>query len=465
MPTPPVTRFAPSPTGHLHIGGARTAIFSWLYARSNGGSFLLRIEDTDRTRSSDEMTQAILRSMTWLGLDWDGEPIYQSQRFDFYNQHIDKLLESGHAYWCDCTPEEVEAMREEARATGKKPKYNGRCRERGLGPGEGRVVRFKGPLDGKTVFDDVVKGTIAVDNGELDDMVLRRPDGTPTYNLAVVADDHDQGVTLVLRGDDHVNNTPRQILLYKALGFPVPQFGHVPMILGPDKKKLSKRHGARSVVEYENDGYLPEAVVNYLVRLGWAHGDQEIFSREDLLRLFSVEQLNSSPSALDPEKLNWLNSHYIKEASPQRLAGLLAEQLATRGCADAPLDILEKVVPLFQPRAKTMGEMAEQSAIFVTPDTALEYDAAAVAKFLTPEVKEHLERVIAFLEPMEPFDHPTMEAAFAAYIEEQGVKFKLLAQPIRVALTGRTFSPGLFEMMEVLGKKSTLARLRAALAL
>ncbi len=463
--TPPVTRFAPSPTGHLHIGGARTAIFSWLLARSQGGRFLLRIEDTDRERSSQEMTDAILRSMSWLGLDWDGEPVHQSRREDFYNKHIDALLESGHAYWCQCTPEEVEAMRERARATGAKPKYDGACREKNLGPGEGRVVRFKTPLSGKTVFDDMVKGTIAWDNSELDDMVLRRPDGSPTYNLAVVADDHDQGVTHVLRGDDHVNNTPRQILLYEALGFELPQFGHVPMILGPDKKKLSKRHGARSVVEYETEGYLPEALLNYLVRLGWSHGDQEIFSREELLTLFNVKGLNSSPSAFDPEKLNWLNSHYIKEASPERLATLLADQLAERGQPVADVRYLEKVAPLFQARAKTMGEMAGQGDIFVLPDEELVYDEKAVAKFLTEETRAHLERVLAFLETLDPFDQPTLETAFNAYMEAQGVKFKLLAQPIRVALTGRTFSPGLFETMEVLGKVSTMKRLRRALEL
>lgn len=466
--TAPVTRFAPSPTGHLHIGGARTAIFNWLLARGQGGRFLLRIEDTDQTRSSQEMTEAILRSMTWLGLEWDGEPIYQSQRFDFYNEHVDRMLASGHAYYCECSPDAVEAMREEARAKGLKPKYDGRCRERGLPPGEGRVVRFKTPLTGKTVFEDMVKGVIAVENAELDDMVLRRTDGAPTYNLAVVADDHDQGVTHVLRGDDHVNNTPRQILLYQALGFPLPRFGHVPMILGPDKKKLSKRHGARSVMEYEQDGYLPEALVNYLVRLGWAHGDQEIFSRQELLQHFGIEHLNSSASAFDPEKLNWLNSHYIKESAPERLAALLAERWAGRqglGPEAADIAYLATVTPLFQPRAKTMQEMAEQAEIFVRPDTALDYDHEAVKKFLTPETREHLERVAILLREAEPFDQPTLEAAIQACLDQRQIKFKLLAQPLRVALTGRTFSPGLFEMITVLGRDKTLTRLRTALAL
>ncbi|MBA4358866.1 MAG: glutamate--tRNA ligase, partial [Desulfovibrio sp.] len=262
-----VTRFAPSPTGYLHIGGARTALFSWLLAKSQGGKFLLRVEDTDRERSTQEATDAILEAMAWLDLAAEGETVFQSQRFALYNSHIDRLLESGHAYWCQCTPQEVEAMREKARAEGKKPKYDGRCRELGLGPGEadtGRVVRFKGPQDGVSAFDDMVKGPTAVQNAELDDMILRRSDGAPTYNLAVVVDDHDMGVTTVLRGDDHVANTPRQILLYKALGWDVPKFGHVPMILGPDKAKLSKRHGALSVMEYKKLGYLPEALVNYL---------------------------------------------------------------------------------------------------------------------------------------------------------------------------------------------------------
>jgi len=284
------TRFAPSPTGYLHIGGARTALFSWLLAKNKGGHFLLRVEDTDRERSTQEATDAIIQAMAWLDLAAEGTAVFQSQRFDLYNSYIDQLLASGHAYWCKCTPDEVEAMREKARAEGKKPKYDGRCREQGLGPGAGCVVRFKTPQDGVTAFHDMVKGPTAVQNAEMDDMILRRSDGAPTYNLAVVVDDHDMAVTHVLRGDDHVANTPRQILLYQAFGWSVPEFGHVPMILGPDKAKLSKRHGALSVMEYKHMGYLPEALVNYLVRLGWSHGDQEIFSREELVQLFQHRQ-------------------------------------------------------------------------------------------------------------------------------------------------------------------------------
>jgi len=460
-----VTRFAPSPTGHLHIGGARTAIFSWLMARKAGGRFLLRIEDTDQARSNEEMTQAILRSMEWLGLDWDGEPIYQSRRFDVYNRHIDRLLDEGKAYWCECTPEEVEAMREKARVEGRKPKYDGRCRERGLGAEPGRVVRFKGPLDGRTAYEDLVKGSYSIDNAEMDDMVLRRTDGTPTYNLAVVVDDHEMGVTHVLRGDDHVNNTPRQIQLYRALGFELPRFGHVPMILGQDKKKLSKRHGARSVVEFETDGFLPEALLNYLVRLGWSHGDQEIFSREELVALFSVENLNSSPSAFDLEKLLWLNSHYIKTAESGRLAGLLARQLEARGHQGLELAFLEKLLPMYRPRSHTMADMAETCEFFVKSAEELDYDETAVTKFLTPEACGSLRDIRGILEGLSPFDHQAMEDAVNAYLEGAQLKFKAVAQPLRVALTGRTASPGLFETMEALGRQRTLARLNRALAL
>ncbi|MBG0774972.1 MAG: glutamate--tRNA ligase [Desulfovibrionaceae bacterium] len=460
-----VTRFAPSPTGHLHIGGARTAIFSWLLARSEGGRFLLRIEDTDRARSSQEMTDAILDSMRWLGLDWDGEPIFQSDRSEIYNAAIDRMLAEGTAYWCECTPEEVEAMRERARAVGAKPKYDGRCRERGLGPGEGRVVRFKGPLTGKTLYDDLVLGTVAVDNAELDDMILRRPDGSPTYNLAVVVDDNAMGVTHVLRGDDHVNNTPRQILLYRALGFAEPRFGHVPLIHGQDKKKLSKRHGAVSVMEYERAGYLPEALLNYLVRLGWASGDQEIFSREELIALFDTAGFSKSAAAFDQAKLDWLNSHYIQNSAPDRLAPHLGRFLAERGRTGVSLDTLTAIAALYQPRAKTLVEMAEQAEFFVMPDAELEYDEKAVAKFLTPEVKEHLVALRALFATFEPFEARALEAAVQAYLDERELKFKVVAQPIRVAVTGRTFSPGLFETVEVLGRESTLARLDRAIAL
>ncbi len=459
-----VTRFAPSPTGLLHVGGARTAIFNWLLARKNKGKFILRIEDTDRRRSTDENTRAILDAMIWLGLDWDDEPVYQHTRFDLYNQYIDKLLENGQAYHCDCAPEEVEAMREEARAKGLKPKYNGRCRERGLKPGPNTVVRLKAPLSGATVVNDMIKGTVSVENSEMDDMILRRADGTPTYNLAVVVDDSTMGVTHIIRGDDHLNNTPRQILIYNALGLPLPKFGHAPMILGPDKKKLSKRHGAVSVMEYEKEGFLPEAVLNALVRLGWSSGDREIFSRDELVEAFSTDNLGSSAAVFDREKLLWLNSHYIKEAAPEKLAALTAPLLAANGPAPDAAHLAD-VMPLLQPRAATLVELADKAACFVTPDQDLEYDPKAVKKFLTEETKPHLANLRTALAEIDPFTQAAMEEAVKAYLDEHQIKFKLLAQPIRVAITGVTASPGLFETMEVMGRPRVLARIDRALSL
>jgi glutamyl-tRNA synthetase len=460
-----VTRFAPSPTGYLHIGGARTAIFNWLLARHHGGRFLLRIEDTDLVRSNADMTKSILDAMAWLGLDHDGEISYQSQRFDIYNEYIDKLLETGHAYWCSCTPEEVEAMREQARQKGLKPKYSGRCREAGLGPGPGRVVRLKAPISGATVVDDMVKGSVSFDNAELDDMVLRRPDGSPTYNMAVVVDDATMGVTHIIRGDDHLNNTPRQILIYRALGLPLPRFGHVPMILGPDKKKLSKRHGATAVMEYETEGFLPEAMLNGLVRLGWSHGDQEIFSREQLVELFSADNMGSSAAVFDKAKLLWLNAHYIKESPVSRLAVLLNGFLEARGYPSQDLEYLAAIVPLLQPRAQTLAEMADKAECFVVADEALVYDAKAVDKFFTDETRGHLAKLRDLLAELASFDQPSMETAVQGYLDATGVKFKLLAQPLRIAITGVTASPGLFETMEVMGRHRVLARIERALVL
>jgi len=463
------TRFAPSPTGYLHIGGARTALFSWLLAKNKGGHFLLRVEDTDRERSTQEATDAIIQAMAWLDLAAEGTAVFQSQRFDLYNSYIDQLLASGHAYWCKCTPDEVEAMREKARAEGKKPKYDGRCREQGLGPGAGCVVRFKTPQDGVTAFHDMVKGPTAVQNAEMDDMILRRSDGAPTYNLAVVVDDHDMAVTHVLRGDDHVANTPRQILLYQAFGWSVPEFGHVPMILGPDKAKLSKRHGALSVMEYRHMGYLPEALVNYLARLGWSHGDQEIFSREELVQLFSTGNLGNSPSVFDIKKLEWLNAHYIKESAPERLAALLPDFIAEQAGLKLDPAYLASIVPLLQPRAKTLVEMADMARLFLVDAASLAYDDKAVADQLKPEARALLAELLPVYEEASEgadyADHKALEAATQAFLDARELKFKAVAQPLRVALTGKTASPGLFETMCVLGKAESLARIKRALAL
>ncbi|MCF8085294.1 MAG: glutamate--tRNA ligase [Desulfohalobiaceae bacterium] len=460
-----VTRFPPSPTGYLHIGGARTALFNWLLARSTGGRFVLRMEDTDVERSSREMTDSILEAMHWLGLDWDEGPYYQSQRFDLYQRFIDELLDNSMAYYCSCTPEEVEQMREEARKKGEKPKYNGRCRERNLGPGPERVIRFKSPLEGETAFKDVLKGDVAVDNRELDDFVLRRTDGAPTYNLAVVVDDVDMGITHILRGDDHLSNTPKQVLLYRALGVDLPVFGHVPMIMGPDKKRLSKRHGAMSVLEYRRQGFLPEAMSNYLARLGWSYGDQEIFSQDELREKFSLHNLSKSACVFDPDKLLWVNSQHIKSASAQDLAPVLQEFLAASDLPSPEQDYLLQLIPLLQPRAKTMQEMAEWAAPFVRADGDLPYDPELLHKFLTPEAASYLERLLPVLRELPRFDQKSLESRIGSFLEEQEIRFKRLAQPIRVALTGSKASPGLFESMELLGRESVLARLERALQL
>ena len=329
------TRFAPSPTGHLHVGGARTALFNWLLARSQGGKFILRIEDTDVERSKGEYTEVILEALAWLGLDWDEGPIYQSERKELHKEYIQKLLDSGRAYYCHCTPEELDERREKAMAEGGKPKYDGRCRDKGLGPAPGAVIRFRGPLSGETGWTDLIKGPVSYDNRELDDLIILRSDGMPTYNMAVVVDDITMNLTHIIRGDDHVNNTPRQIQLYQALGIPHPRFGHMPLTLGSDKKRLSKRHGATSLQAFREMGYLPEALLNYLVRLGWSYGDQEIFSKEELMEKFSLDNVGRSAGVFDYEKLLWLNAHYIKESPPERLVDLTLPYLKELGF-DAP---------------------------------------------------------------------------------------------------------------------------------
>lgn len=459
-----VTRFAPSPTGHLHIGGGRTALFCWLLARHFGGEFRLRIEDTDTERSKQEYTDSILASMRWLGLDWDGELTYQSQRIDLYNAAVDRLLETGHAYWCSCSPEEVEAMREKARAAGAKPRYDGRCRNRDLGPGPGRVVRLKVPAEGRIVFEDMVKGPMAVDVSELDDMVLRRSDGMPTYNMAVVVDDHDMGVTHVLRGDDHVPNTPKQILLYRALGWELPVFGHVPMILGPDRQKLSKRHGARAVVEYKEDGLLPQALVNCLVRLGWSHGDQELFTLDELVELFDGTNLNRSASAFDPEKLQWFNAHYLRATSPAELADLVAPFL--KGAAAAVSgDRLARLVQLYQERAVDLTDLASSVAVLLCPAAELVYDEAAVKKALTSEGREHVAALRRVFAELPEFETAELETALQKYVTDAGVKFKHVGPPLRAALLGSLSGPHLPEVMAALGRNETLARLDRAVGI
>ncbi len=460
-----VTRFAPSPTGHLHIGGARTAIFCWLLARHFGGTFHLRIEDTDLLRSRQEYTDSILASMRWLGLSWEGEPAYQTKRMELYRAAVQRLLESGQAYWCGCTAEEVEAMREQARAVGRKPRYNGRCRELGLGPGEGRCVRLKCPLEGRVVFDDLVKGRISIDVAELDDMVIQRADGTPTYNMAVVVDDHDMGITHVIRGDDHVSNTPRQILLYRAMGWDEPRFGHVPMILGSDGAKLSKRHGARAVIEYEKDGLLPHALVNYLVRLGWSHGDQEIFSLDELVQLFDGSHLNPSAARFDANKLQWLNAHYMRSLPVAELARLVrpfAEDAGWSGLSD---ERLEALCALFRDRAKTLVELGKAFAPMLVPAAGLPYDEKALAKNIRPETQARLLDLRPVLAEADPWTAERLNEVFNGFVADRGLSFKEIAPALRMALVGFMGGSHLHDIMAFLGRDETLARIDRICAL
>lgn len=456
-------RFAPSPTGYLHIGGARTALFNYLLARREGGTFVLRIEDTDVQRSTQESVDAILRAMEWLGLSYDEGPYYQSERFDLYRSKVEQLLETGQAYRCYCSAEELDAKRERAMQEGGKPRYDGTCRHC-VEPAKDRpfVVRFKSPQAGRTTFIDRIKGEISFDNAELDDLIIQRTDGTPTYNFVVVVDDAEMAISLIIRGDDHINNTPRQIPIYQALGYPVPEFAHVPMILGSDKKRLSKRHGATSVMAYREMGYLPEALVNYLVRLGWSCGDEEIFSLAELIEKFSLSNVGKSAGVFNPDKLLWLNEHYIKQGDPQRLGGLLAEILTNQGVDVSAGPPLDAVVTTLQDRAKTLVEMAQSAKFyFVEPET---YDETAAAKFLTEDKRTVLELLIRNLSELPEFDLEQVEAAFKKVLEETGLKLGKVGPTVRVALTGGTVSPGIFEVIAVLGKERVVRRLEKALA-
>ena len=457
-----ITRFPPSPTGYLHIGGARTALFNWLFARQKGGTFILRIEDTDKERSTDEATNAILDSMKWLGLDWDKGPYFQSQRNDIYEEHIKRLLSSGKAYHCHCTPEELEMRRNKAKAKGLKPKYDGKCRDLGLGPAPGSVVRLKSPQTGRTAFHDLVKGPVSFDNDELDDLILKRSDGSPTYHLAVVVDDITMGLTYIIRGDDHVNNTPRQILIYQALGEPLPQYAHVPMILGPDKARLSKRHGATSVLAYRDMGYLPHALINALVRLGWSYGDQEKFTMDELIEKFSLENVGKSAGVFNAEKLLDLNAQYIRESETTYLTEKVMPFLEALGFKDLNPDLVTGAVETLKPRSRTLVEMAEAARFYFLEDII--YEEKGDKKFLKPNILEHLEDITARLEKASDFSVKGLEEIFVAFLEERQIKLGKVAQPIRVALTGKTASPGLFEVMTVLGQDAVLSRLEKAIA-
>ena len=451
---PVVTRFAPSPTGYLHIGGARTALFNWLYARHTGGKFLLRIEDTDRARSTTEAIDAILDGMRWLGLDWDGHEYYQSQFWSRHAEVAHRLLERGAAYRCYMTQEELAEQREKAKAERKPFRINSPWRDRDEDQGDTPyVIRLKAPQDGETVIDDQVQGTVTVKNAELDDFILLRSDGTPTYMLAVVVDDHDMGVTHVIRGDDHLNNAFRQLAIIRAMGWPEPTYAHVPLIHGADGAKLSKRHGAMGVDAYRDElGLLPEAVNNYLLRLGWGHGDDEIISRKQAIEWFDLPQVGKSPSRFDFKKLENLNGHYIREADDKRLVELVAPKID-----GADLALLKRAMPELKARAHTLHELAEGAAfLFATCPLPVEEGAAAL---LTAEARALLASAHVKLSTLAQWDIASLEAAIREVAEAQGVKLGKLAQPLRAALTGRTTSPGIFDVMALLGREETLARI------
>jgi glutamyl-tRNA synthetase len=455
-----VTRFAPSPTGMLHIGGVRTALFSWLHARRHGGKFILRIEDTDRERSTDEAVKVILDGLAWLGLDGDEPPIFQTARFDRYKVVIDQMLAAGSAYRCYCTKEELDALRAEQMANKQKPRYDGRWRDRtDSRPGVEPVIRFKNPQSGEVVVDDLVHGKVVFQNAELDDLIIARSDGTPTYNFCVVVDDMDMGITHVIRGDDHLNNTPRQINMLKALGATPPAYAHVPMILGADGAKLSKRHGAVSVLQYQEEGYLPDALLNYLVRLGWSHGDQEVFPREEMVAAFDIADVNKAASAFNPEKLLWLNQQHLMRAEVAAILPHFKWHLQRIGMTNIDDAFASRVILAQRERVKTLREMAERSRYFF--EKALSFDAAAVTKHLTSEGRELLSVLASRFELISDWNAASLHQCLHDLANERGLGLGKIAQPLRVALTGSTVSPPIDATLELLGRDRVLARLKS----
>ncbi|MCU7891877.1 MAG: glutamate--tRNA ligase [Candidatus Thiodiazotropha sp. (ex Ustalcina ferruginea)] len=455
------TRFAPSPTGFLHVGGARTALFSWLYARKHGGKFVLRIEDTDLERSTMESVNAILEGMTWLGLEYDEGPFYQTKRFDRYDEVIQNLLERGLAYRCNCSHERLDKLRDEAMKRKEKPRYDGHCRDIEVSPDEPHVIRFRNPETGVVAVDDLIRGRVTFNNEELDDLIIRRTDGSPTYNLTVVVDDLDMKITHVIRGDDHLNNTPRQINILQALDASPPIYGHVPMILGDDGARLSKRHGAVSVMEYREAGFLPEALLNYLVRLGWSHGDQEIFSVDEMIELFDIDAVNKAASCFNTDKLLWLNQHYIKQDDAKRIAHLLSPHMGNLGIDPSQGPDLVAVAEAHQERARSLVEMAEMSAFCYQDYEAFEEKAAK--KHLRPAAREPLERIRETLDSLGEWTEETLHAAVEQVSADLDVKMGKVAQPLRVAVAGRAASPGIDVTLYLVGKEASLQRIDKAL--
>ena len=456
-----ITRFPPSPTGYLHIGGARTALFNWLYTRKNQGKMILRIEDTDRERSTDEAVEVILEGMRWLGLDWDEGPYYQTQRFDRYAEITQQLLDQGDAYHCTCSKERLDEMREAQMASGQKPRYDQRCRDLNLPASDDSVIRFRNPNDGVVMFDDLVRGRVAVANTELDDLIIARPDGTPTYNLTVVVDDLDMHMTHVIRGDDHINNTPRQINILRALKAELPIYAHVPMILGEDGKRLSKRHGAVSVLEYDRMGILPEALLNYLVRLGWSHGDQEIFSIEEMIEAFDIADVNRAPSTFSPDKLMWLNQHYIKEADLARLVDNLTPRLEARGASFDDAPELGMVVDMMRDRVQTLEEMADKSMYLFQSE--VEFDEAAAKKHLRPVAMELMQAAKQAFSGLSDWSTESIAAAIEQILTQHEVKIVKLAQPLRVAVSGTAATPSIDITLACVGQARTLTRIDKAI--
>jgi glutamyl-tRNA synthetase len=456
-----VTRFPPSPTGHLHLGGARTALFNWLFARHNKGKFILRFEDTDKERSRPEYVDSIISALKWLGLEWDEGPYFQSERIEIYQSYAKKLFEEGKAYYCECSKEVLEKKKKEMLEKGLKPRYDGTCRDKNLGPGEGRALRIKVPEIKEIVFEDLLRGKIVFPVEEVDDFIIMRSDGTPTYHFAVVIDDITMGITHVIRGDDHISNTPKQIIIYNALGANPPEFAHIPMVLGSDGARLSKRHGAKSILEYREAGFLPKALINYLARLGWGYGDQEYFTVEELIEKFDLQSVNLSPARFDQDKLLAINAYWIKNSDNKYLLEHLKYFLKSYDLDKFSKEYLLSAIETVKTRSKTLVEMAEMIEFYLVEEVS--YDLNGAKKFLVSEIKPLLQKIVEDLKEIPLEEEKKLEEYFREISEKAGIKLKNIAQAVRIALTGKTVSPSLFEIMKVLGKEKVEKRLKRAL--